>query len=62
MANKEGFLKLSEAPFLKYFLSFVIGVLLQMVFNGGYYLSLPFVIWFKPSKPILWESCEESFP
>ena len=44
MANKEGFLKLSEAPFLKYFLSFVIGVLLQMVFNGGYYLSLPFVI------------------
>ncbi len=44
MANKEGFLKLSEAPFLKYLLSFVIGVLLQMVFNGGYYIALPFVL------------------
>ena len=44
MANKEGFLKLSEAPFLKYLLSFVIGVLLQMVFDGGYYIALPFVL------------------
>ncbi|MBR5324809.1 MAG: ComEC/Rec2 family competence protein [Muribaculaceae bacterium] len=44
MANKEGFLKLSEAPFLKYLLSFVIGILLQMVFNGGYYIALSFVI------------------
>ena len=44
MANKEGFLKLSEAPFLKYFLSFVTGVLLQKVINGGYYITLPFFI------------------
>ena len=44
MANKEGFLRLSEAPFLKYFISFVIGVLLQKIFNGGYYIALPFIL------------------
>lgn len=44
MANKEGFLRLSEAPFLKYFISFVIGVLLQKIFDGGYYIALPFVL------------------
>lgn len=44
MAKKEGFLKLSEAPFLKYLLSFVIGILLQMVFGYGYYIALSLVL------------------
>lgn len=44
MTNKEGFLKLSEAPFLKYLISFVTGVLLQMNFGGGYYIALPFIL------------------
>ncbi|MBO5721079.1 MAG: ComEC/Rec2 family competence protein [Bacteroidales bacterium] len=44
MANKEGFLKLSEAPFLKYLISFVIGILLQTILGEGYYIALPFAL------------------
>ena len=44
MNSNEGFLRVSEAPFLKYLLSFVFGIFLQMVFGGGYYLSLPFIV------------------
>ncbi len=40
MTKNEGFLRLSEAPFLKYLIPFVVGILLQTVFDGGVVIAL----------------------
>lgn len=48
MGNKEGFLNISEAPFLRILLPFVTGVTLQYTI-GGYYIttiSAVFALWF----------------
>ena len=40
ITKNEGFLRLSEAPFLKYLIPFVVGIILQTVFEGGVIIAL----------------------